>query len=56
MNTLNLNELAAVCGGVDPLTDLSPPQSNWSLFGNMDQIAREQEHAFLRGMIVESAD
>jgi hypothetical protein len=55
MNPLSLNELTAVCGGFEPLDDPFPAQDNWSL-QNLDQFAREQELAFLRGMIVECAD
>jgi hypothetical protein len=56
MNTLAVNELAAVCGGIDPLSGATalPSSSPWQDF--LDQFAREQEAAFLRGLIMECAD
>jgi hypothetical protein len=56
MNTLNQNELTNVCGGIDPLNDPFPLQDNRNLQWSLDQLAREQEAAFLRGMIMECAD
>jgi hypothetical protein len=55
MNTLAVNELTAVCGGLDPLSGMQPIAENpWQSF--LDQFAREQEAAFLRGLIMECAD
>jgi hypothetical protein len=55
MKTLSLNELTGICGGLDPLTDSLPMTGIWWL-QDMDQLAREQEAAFLRGMIMECVD
>jgi hypothetical protein len=56
MNTLSLNELTVVCGGIEPLSIPFPVVDQWDLQLSMDQLAREQEAAFLRGMVMECAD
>lgn len=58
MNTLNEQEMAETCGGFEPLNDWGgrPPVDSWGLQLTMDQLARDQEEAFLRGMIMQQAD
>lgn len=48
MKTLNRNETAAICGGVDPLSGSLIDHSNWELQWLLDQLARDQEASLLR--------
>lgn len=56
MKTLNQNELMTICGGFEPLNDWGFTPDNWDLQLSMDALAREQEAAFLRGMMMHQAD
>lgn len=52
MNTLTQNELATISGGFAPLNGWEhAPIDTWTLQLTMDRLAREQESAFLRGMM-----
>jgi hypothetical protein len=54
MNTLNQNELVAVCGGFDGPRDYAPDY--WDLQLIMDQLARQEDEKLLRYLLGGSAD
>lgn len=56
MNTHNLteNELTAICGGFEPLsTGDYPVTDTWNLQLLMEQLAREQDAAYLRDLLMQ---
>ena len=56
MKTLNRNETAAICGGVDPLGGGPVDRGNLELQWLLDQLAREQEASLLRELALGYAD
>lgn len=55
MNTLNQNELVAVCGGFDPLNQTTPTDY-WDLQWFIDQLARQEEEKSLRFLLGGSSE
>lgn len=54
MHTLTQNELTTICGGFEPLsTGDHPMVDNWNLQLIMDQLAREQDAAYLHEILMQ---